>query len=305
MIVRRLGTCALALPFLLSVASGGAARAGSAIGDPGYEWIFSEYQSDGAGGFTGPSELDSGEQVGGLLDQRFTLAPTGIDHLRVLATEGAEEFWATARAPLGDSEEAGTRVGGRSELTVSQVFRKDVVDATLHFTIEDSLLSVRDFRFDPAFRLRTIVHHRLDAGTFFSFDEEAVVEGFGGDWTFEENGTGVLPYEMVSGALDDPAVVFAFSEPFEREVDLAGVSNGEEFTVTYRVIADAVDMSSAKSLAIAAGFDGEFTNTGVSFEFEGLTPIGVPEAGGPLLLVAGAGMLAAARRAGRGGRRRV
>jgi hypothetical protein len=293
-IVRRLGTYGLALPLLLGLATGGAARAGS-IAESGYEWTFSEYRSDGSGGFTGPFEVDSGEQPADALDERFTLAPNGLDHLRVLATAGAAAFWSSARAPFSTSEDAGTVVGGRSELTVTLVFRKDVADATLRFSIEDSLLHLRDLRFDPARELRAIVHHRLDAGDFFSFDEEAVLDGYGGDWTFEEHGTGVLPYEIVAGAPDLASLIYAFSEPFERDIDLSAVSAGGEFTVTYQVIADAIDTSNANSLAIAAGFDGEHPTTGLSFEFTGLTPIGVPEPGGPLLLLTGAAMLRAAR----------
>jgi hypothetical protein len=284
----------LVLACLLAVASGGAARAGS-IAEPGYEWTFAEYRSNGSGGFTGPFEVGSGEAAPGVLDERFTLAPTGLDHLRVLATDGTAGFSASARAPFATSEDAGTVMGGRTELIVTQVFRKEVSDATLRFAIGDSLLNLRDLRFDPARELRAVVHHQLDAGDFFSFDEEAVLEGFGGSWTFAEHGTGVLPYEIAAGAPDRPSVIYAFSEPFETDVDLSDMANGEEFTVTYRVVADAIDNSNALSLALAAGFDGEHPTTGLSFEFEGLTPIGVPEPGGPLLLAVGAAILCAVR----------
>jgi hypothetical protein len=294
-IVRRLGTYGLALPLLLGLATGGAARAGS-LADSGYEWTFSEYRSDGSGGFTGPFEVDAGDQPADALDERFTLAPNGLDHLRVFATGGAADFSSSARAPFATSEDAGTVVGGRSELTVTLVFRKDVADATLRFSIEDSLLHLRDLRFDPARELRAIVHHQLDAGAFASFDEEAVLDGYGGSWTFEEHGTGVLPYEIAAGAPDLASLIYAFSEPFQRDVDLSGVPNGSEFTVTYRVIADAIDTSNAGSLAIAAGFDAEHLTTGFSFDYTGLTPIGVPEPGGPLLLLTGAVALFVARR---------
>jgi hypothetical protein len=288
-----------ALPILLAslfLAGAGPARAGAPIAEPGYEWIFSDYRSDGAGGFTGPHEVATGEQAGGTVDEGFDLLGNGFEHLLVLG-EGAENFWASAQAPFSDSEVEGAVVGGRSELDVTRIFRKDASDATLSFRIEDSVLNVRDFRFDPAFGLRAIVHHRLEAGAFFLFDEEARLDGSGGDWQFDEIGSGVLPYEIVNGALDGPGVVFAFSEPYEQEIDVSSVPDGEEFVVKYRVIADALDESSLKSLARAAGYDAIDPATGVSFEFIGLTPLPVPEAGAPLLLATGAGLLAAARRA--------
>ena len=280
---------------LLALAGAAPSRAGAPIAEPGYEWIFSEYRSDGAGGFTGPHEVETGEQSGGTVDQGFELSNNGFEHLLVLG-EGAENFWTSAQAPFSDSEVEDAVIGGRSELNVTRIFRKDSSDATLSFTIEDSVLNVRDFRFDPAFGLRAIVHHRLEAGAFFVFDEEAILDGNGGDWQFDENGSDVLPYEIVNGALDGSGVVFAFSEPYEQEIDVSSVPDGEEFVVQYRVITDALDESSAKSIAKATAYDAIDPATGISFEFTGLTPLPVPEAGAPLLLATGAGLLAAARR---------
>jgi hypothetical protein len=287
-----------ALPILLVLlgfTGAGPARAGSPIQEPGYEWTFSEYRSDGAGGFTGPHEEETFEQAGGTVDDGYELSGNGFEHLLVLG-EGADNFWASAQAPASNSTIENTVIGGRSELTVTRIFRKDQSDATLSFRIEDSVLSVRDFRFDSAFGLRAIVSHRVEAGAFV-FDEEAILDGNGGAWEFDEIGSGVLPWEIVNGALDDPGVVFAFSEPYEQEIDLASVPNGEELVVKYRVIADALDESSAKSQARAAGYDAIDPATGISFEFTGLTPLPVPEAGAPLMLATGAGLLAAARRA--------
>jgi hypothetical protein len=286
----------LALAVLALTATPSPVRAGSAIGDPGYEWTFFEYQSDGAGGFTGPFQIDADEQIGGALAKSETLTMTGLEHLRVFASEGAEDFWASARAPVVNPEDVGAVVGGRSELTVSQVFRKDASDATLTFTIPDSVLSVRDFAFDEDTIVSAIVVHTVTAGDF-NFAEEARLDGYGGNWTFDENGQEELPYALASGGLDDPAVSYAFSEPFERAVDLSSVLTGSEFTVTYHLIAEAVDTAQAKSLAqAAAGYDGLDDAEGISFAYDGLTPIGVPEPGAPLLLAAGAGALFATRR---------
>jgi hypothetical protein len=286
----------LALALLLLAATPGPVRAGSAIGDPGYEWTFFEYLSDGAGGFTGPFEVDAGEQPGGALAKSFTLTTMGVDHLNVFASEGAEDFWASARAPLANPEDVGAEVGGRTELTVSQVFRKDASDATLTFTIPGSVLSVRDFAGDEDTIVSAIVVHTLTAGDF-NFAEEARLDGHGGDWTFVENGQGDLPYALTSGGLDQSGVLFAFSEPFERTVDLSAVLTGSEFTVTYHLVAEGVDTAQTKSVALAAaGYDGVDETEGISFEFTGLTPIGVPEPGAALLLAAGAGVLWATRR---------
>jgi hypothetical protein len=280
---------------LLALAAAGPTQAGSTP-EPGYEWIFSVYRSDGAGGFTGPTEELTGEQAGGVVEEGFELSGNGFEHLMVLG-EGAENFWASAQAPSSNSEVADTIIGGRSELVVTRIFRKDASDATLSFTIQNSVLNVRDFRGDPARFLHAIVHHRLEAGAFFVFDEQALLDGAGGDWEFAEIGTGALPWEIVNGAVNSQGVVFGFSEPYEQEIDVSSVPDGSEFTVEYRVIADALDESSMKSLAKATGYDAIDPSTGISFEFTGLTPLPVPEAGAPLMLAAGAGLLAAARRA--------
>jgi hypothetical protein len=297
MIGRRIGTaCAATLSILLATAGAIPARAGSAPPDPVYEWIFAEYLSDGAGGFTGPNAVVIDSQPGGALDERHTLNTFGLDHLRVFAIEDAAHFLGTARAPIAESEDAGAVVGGRTELVVTKGFRKETADATLSFTIPASILAVRDFRFDSERSLLAAVKHTIEAGDFFLFSEEAFLEGFGGDWTFEEIGTGILPWELTSGALDSGVATFTFSEPFSQDVDLSGLAIGQEFNVTYRLRADAVDTSNNKSLALGAGFDGEHLNEGVSFEVTGLTPVPVPEAGAPLLLATGAAVLAAARR---------
>jgi hypothetical protein len=68
---------------------------------------------------------------------------------------------------------------------------------------------------------------------------------------------------------------------------------GEEFAVTYTVTADAVDTVQAgkTGIQVSGGFDPEDETDGISFEFDGLTPIGVPEPGAPVLLAAGGALL--------------
>jgi hypothetical protein len=92
-------------------------------------------------------------------------------------------------------------------------------------------------------------------------------------------------------------VTVAFPAPYERDIDLSSVLPGEEFAVTYHIIAEAVDTSQVKSSIRAFAFDPNDEADGVSFAFEGLTPIGAPEPGGPLLLAFGAAALSAASRA--------
>ena len=191
---------------LLAVAGGVRRVPGRAIGDPGYEWIFSEYLSDGAGGFTGPFELDSGEQLGGLLDERFTLAPTGTDHLRVLRDRGRRRV--LGERPRRRSPPRRTRGPASAAARSSpspRSSRKDLADATLQFIIENSLLNVRDFRFDPARGLRAIVPTGSKRARSSASTRRPSSTVTAGDWTFDENGTGVLPYEIVNGALDERA----------------------------------------------------------------------------------------------------
>jgi hypothetical protein len=280
----------LALPLLAP-----AAGAGTAIGDPVYHWEFHRYPSDGAGGFTPALLVEEADQEGGALSDGVSLDGGGGFDAEVFASEGAADFWARASSPFAFDPNAGDSIGARALLRVSQVFRKDSEDATLSFTIPGSQLSALQFGGEDNEGLSGILFHSLEAGTVFAFAEEARLEGNGGAWTFTDSGE--LPFELAAGSLTGASVSFEFSAPYEREIDLSGVLPGEEFAVTYTVIADALDtVQSGKSgVQVSGGFDPEDETDGISFEFDGLTPIGAPEPAAPLLLAAGGALLAAVR----------
>jgi hypothetical protein len=268
-----------------------AAGAGSAVVSPSYEWELYRYPSDGAGGFGAAVLVEQGTQPGGALLEGIDLAGSSDLEAEVFASDGAADFWAGASSPFVGAADAGDPVGARAELGVSLVFRKDAADATLRFTIPQSELSAAHFFGPDNEGLSGIVAHSVDAGGFFTFLEEAELSGTGGNWIFDD-GTGALPYVVVQGDLDQNSVRIAFSAAFEQEIDLSSVALGEEFTVTYRLVAEAIDTVQAKSGVDAFGYDRLVPADGVSFEFSGLTQIGAPEPGAPLLLAAGAALLA-------------
>jgi hypothetical protein len=287
-----------ALPLLALPLLAPAAGAGTAIGDPVYHWLFHRYPSDGAGGFTAAVLVEESEQEGGSLSDGVSLDGGGSFDAEVFASEGAADFWARANSPFAFEPQAGDSIGARAELRVSQVFRKDAEDATLSFTIPGSQLGAIQFGGEDNEGLSAILVHSLEAGAFFAFAEEARLEGNGGDWTFTDSGE--LPFELTAGSLTGASVSFEFSEPYERDIDLSALLPGEEFAVTYTVIADAIDTVQAGKTGaqVSGGFDPSDDTDGISFEFDGLTPIGAPEPGAPLLWAAGGAVLAGLRQLG-------
>lgn len=281
------------LAFLPALAAA-PARAGGTAGGTQYEWSFYQYLSDGAGGATGPQLVETGTQTDGALAEDVVLGGAGSPHAEVFSSEGAADFWAWARSPLTGGGD-GDPVGARAELTVSQLFRKELAGATLSVTVPQSELSASHFFGPDNDGLSAILVHELEVGGSLAFSEQASLSGVGGAWTFQ-NGSTLLPFELAQGGLDQPAVAFRFSEPFVQEVDLSALAAGAEFTVTYRIVAEAIDTVQGKSGIRAFALDPLDESDGVSFAFTGLTPIPAPEPGAALLLFAGAAVLSALAR---------
>jgi hypothetical protein len=284
----RFGPALLGLVALFSFGPVALARAGTSDTGTVYEWLFHQYLSDGAGGFTGPALVDSGSQTDGLLSEEVTLGLGGGPHAEVFSSEGATEIWGFARSPFSGGAEDDP-IGSRAELRVTQIFRKDASDATLGFTIPQSELSVFHAFGPDNEGFSGILVHVVEAGDFFAFFEQATLSGVGGAWSFDDSGE--LPFEITQGGLDESSVTFAFSEPYVRDIDLSSLVTGQEFAVQYRVIADALDTVQSKSNIRVFGRDPADEADGVTFEFTGLTPIPAPEPGAALLLVAGAAVL--------------
>ena len=285
----RIGPFPLGLLALILALVSAPARAGDPTGGTQYEWSFHQYLSDGAGGAVGPQLVETGMQTDGALSDGVVLVGAGSPHAEVFSSEGAADFWAYARSPLsGGAEDA--PVGARAELSVSQLFRKDAADATLSVTVPQSELSASHFFGPENDGLSAVLLHELELGGLVAFSEEATLFGVAGAWTFQ-NGSALLPFELAQGDLDQPTVTFRFSEPFVQEVDLSSLAPGGEFTVTYRIVAEAIDTVQGKSGIRAFAFDPANEADGVTFTVTGLTPIPAPEPAAAVLLFAGAAVL--------------
>jgi hypothetical protein len=277
------GLLTLLVPF-----SAAPAHAGDLGGGTVYEWSFHEYLSDGAGGFTGPVLVESGTQTDGPLSEAVALGTGGGPHAELFSSDAAADVWGFARAPFSPNE-AGDPIGARAELRVTRTFRKDDQAATLRFTIPDSEIGAGHFFGPDNEGLIGRVIHEVEAGDFFVFSEAGALTGTSGAWDFEDSG--VLPYAVVQGGLDQSGVTVAFTEPYVRDIDLSSVSEGEEFSVAYQLIAEAIDTVQMKSGVQAFGRDALDEADGVTFETSGLTPIPAPEPARALLLCAGGAVL--------------
>jgi hypothetical protein len=285
-------TCRMFCALLLLSAP---AHAGGASDDTFFEWSFHAYPSDGSGGYANPVLVHEGSATQGGRREGVQLDPVPGAEVEIYYDEGASEIWASAVAPTPPVITQGTYVGGRSELRVSRLFRKDSAGATLSFTIPQSELAALGYVTESAHTMSAIVVHSMEAGDFFYFFEEARLTGDPVDWTFT-NGSGVLPYEVVDGGLDQTGVRFALSEPYEREIDLSSVLVGGEFAVHYRLIAEALDTLQGEATFAEAFARGKSNDTdGVTIEYTGLTALPVPEPGAAILIATGAAVLAVAR----------
>jgi hypothetical protein len=288
------------------------------IGDPRYDYRFIGYFSDGQGGAeqdpNGP--LVSVSQDGGVVHDmlEFGNFQDGLPEMEVFSNQGARTFWIASEAPhtlpgpiLGDP------VGSRTQLSISQSFRKDEADASLSFTVTKAKLRgldpspAGDAPHVEAFLILQVsildqLGHLQD--TFIEYDElrgQGRANGGPGPcdppcWTLY---TEQFQLGVAVGGLDQGYVEVDLTAPFTHSMDLSDVGVGQEFTFDYTAVAEAHDTAQVDSGGAAIFRDPLDPDSGTYFEFTGLTPtnhpIVVPEPGRPLLVLAGAAVLGAVR----------
>jgi hypothetical protein len=248
------------------------------------------------------------------IEEHVSPFPDSTFDLEIVVDFGALPFWVGADAPhLGPEPwEDGEVLGTAADLLISQSFRKDEPDATLSFTITEASLTgldstpADDVDHVSGQLLIHVVTFKEVGHELFSFTDSAELEGQGRAnpgpgpcappcWIFEPGAH--LPYSVSQGGLDQGYVHLALSAPFTQQVDLSAVGVGQEFTLEYHMSASAFDYAQLDTGVTVRGRDPLNPDSGTYFEFTGLTPTDnpVPEPGRPVLLLAGAAVLAGLR----------
>lgn len=288
------------------------------IGEPKYEYRFTQYLADGGSDY---HEVVSGPfyQTGGALAVGVDVGPfqppppqPNPPEMEVFSYFGALPFSVLAETPVSVAHpHSDEPIGTKASLTIFQSFRKDEEDATLSFTITQAKLigldSTRDDDDEYVEVFLNVDVAALDTPdhAFYSFFDFEHLLGLGRAdpgpgpcdpdcWAFTGD---QLPLAVVSGGLDQGYVEYSLTAPFTRYVDLSQVGVGQEFTIRYTAHAFALDTAQVDTGGSARFKDPLNADAGTYFEYTGLTPTDnpVPEPGGPLLLVAGLGALLAVR----------
>lgn len=282
------------------------------IGDPYYAYFFHEYRER----ITPPGTLSfyenllqSGAQRGGTV---FKTQPFGHSMFG-LSAQGAvagyndgKTFWADAISPLqgGASRD---RMGGDAEINVVQSFRKNSPDANLSFTFNGGELQVMHYgtaRYDgyhanarlsfEAF----VVDHSTSLQTWTEsqtahLGQDTRVFGDRSDNLFDltldqDHGplaSGMRPWTWYCDKCLDPAMGIAtarLAEIYTGVVDLSAISVGSEFTLAFKLTAQAFDAGQGETGAMVFGRDPRSGDgSGVSFALAGLTPTNNPFLGAP------------------------
>ena len=121
------------------------------------EWSFTELHGDALD----QVEVDSGIQVGGLLNEIHDYGPTfrdsdvffpdetsrppdGIATGQVTSFEDDVTYWVGAEAPAGDATQPDAPIGSISQLRLTQSFIKRTDDASLSFTLSAAFIETTD-----------------------------------------------------------------------------------------------------------------------------------------------------------------
>lgn len=282
---------------------GNASAAGvTYIGEPIFQYRFTEIESDGLGGLHDEFEVVRRVQFGGAVDQSYSLTRYSADpHERVYSDAGAITFWTEVTTPqAGLFPPKHAIIGGTSELTILQTYRKDEPGATIRFTINDILLSGLEFGgprsnigLEGRVGFRMLAYDVSNPGPQFPvidrFESLTRLSGRGLDWDLENSGP--LALDM-TGSLDGPRVRIDLLAPYSREIDVSSIEVGGLFTVEFVTSTSAFDTVQFDSRIQAYGRDPLDPARGSFFEIEGLTPMNggppaaVPEPASPALMVA-------------------
>jgi hypothetical protein len=288
------------------------------IGEPKYEYRFTQYLADGGGAYhemvSGPfyqtgSALAVEVQVGAFQPPPPQPNPPEME---VASNFGALPFWVATESPVAEPHpHSDEPIGTKASLTIFQSFRKDEEDATLSFTITQAKLigldstPDDDHEYVEVFLNVDVAALDTPGHSFYSFFDLAHLLGLGRAnpgpgpcdpdcWAFTAD---QLPLAVVLGGLDQGYVEYSLTAPFTRYVDLSQVAVGQEFTLRYTAVAFSIDTAQVDTGGTASFKDPLNADAGTYFEYTGLTVTDnpVPEPGGPLLLVAGLGVLLSVR----------
>lgn len=147
----RLSTTVAAL--LLAACGGGSPEPPPAepltpLGAPEREWRFHELRGSGRStqldiGTAPPGELLKHHVIG-----RLSVMPPNRNSdadVEVYSDAEGKTYWAEAEAPVGDSFDAQSRIGGRSILILRESYRKNALNATLRLTITAARMQLLDY----------------------------------------------------------------------------------------------------------------------------------------------------------------
>ena len=296
-----------------ALAGGGHALAAGTtfIDQPIYEWSFWETESDGLGDTLDPIEVVSRLRIGGVLDEGHRLTFFGTEpHAHVYSNEGAITFWTDITTPkIGLFPPKHAIIGGQSKLTILQTYRKDEVDATIKFTINDIFLRGLELggprsnvglegSVSFAMRAHDVSHPGPLHPVIDRFDSLTRLSGRGLEWDIDNSGPLALD---VTGSVFGPRVTIDLLAPYSRPIDVSSIEVGGLFVVEFTTVTSAFDTVQFDSRMEAYGRDPIDPLRGSFFEIEGLTPMNVgfptavPEPETYALMLAGLALVAARR----------
>jgi uncharacterized delta-60 repeat protein len=275
------------------------------------EWEFSASthgrgfrQLGDRGHVNGGGVVDDLRMVGGLL-VRPQDQPDGA-RLHVFSSDTGGTYWVSAQVPAGDPTDP-TRIDGtQSDLHQRQYFIKNDRNATLRFTLSQSLLELIDASPDSQEPRAPICEGQLDCRTLQAvvslvaraqnYDKGidvadawavAKLDGYQQHWSTVAFGSDASDEEWAerfefNGDVDGPPgshARFRLKRPVTFEIPLTDVDVGEMVVLIMDATAHARDYRHSFSYAGAFMRD-PISTDGVAIEYTGLTPTAAPD--GPL-----------------------
>ena len=304
---------ALAGPALLALPAAPAHAAiadGLEIGEPWLEYTFTTTLGNGEQGIEQPPI-----QVGGAIEKESDPEPIPMNMPEMAASieQGAKRFWVQALSPQASPDPGpGDPVRYASRIFITQSFRKDEADATLAYVMSAAHI----IGLDPSepgdglgpsgflsFSLDLTRHGPPVVDNFFHAAGFVGITGLGHAWRPDAApaGTGSIPLEITAGAFNQSYLELRLLQPYRIEVDLSDIGLMEGFTIRYELKAECGDTKQLDTGCDVYARDPLEAGSGNAFYYTGLTPtddpILAPEAGGPAMLLAGAGVMLGAARA--------
>jgi hypothetical protein len=295
-------------------------------------WGITDAPSSESGTFEGPglhgplldfaTELDL--ENGGVVRQEQIGNATNGNPIYVEAgiADDGDTFWVLTDTPNHFQNANRTYIGSEAQIVIYQSYTKDTEDAVLSYTYSRAQLGAFvSVEHGPQCQLGethclragmiSLVQLYDDAGNAIGghFNKALMWSNGHPLWNSTIDGDTVWPWEIEeSGRGGFLEYIVRLSQPVTNQIDLSDVAVGQEFTVVYTLWAYSLDTSADAALFRTAEVfarDPLGGDTGVRFDLAGLTPTNnpsvrpVPEPGIALMLLAGLGILGAARRLSR------